>query len=378
MWKNVVEGLAQYPLAVVLDASRCLRLTSVFGRYDDCQECQARCPRQALSLAADSVVMELDPTRCDGCGLCVGTCPGDALALRDETAEMLRAWDSVEVGAVVRMTCIAVPGGPEGPGRRVPCLGALDWAEVLIYLLRGASGVELTSSGCESCPRGAAAADPIAALIKRVSDVADLARCGSVRLVSNSAKPHTNHQVSRRRLWGFLRPHSPGHDSATNVAPLRVGSPEVSGARRKWLRAELVRHLSVLKDERLETSHQQLEGLEVDLNGVGGRPWVDPERCIACPLCSASCPTAALELSAGNKLILKPHLCIGCERCVESCREGAMHLASYVDLADWTTGERILATGRVVGCERCGETALLPLIGLCASCYRQHGALSKL
>jgi len=55
-----------------------------------------------------------------------------------------------------------------------------------------------------------------------------------------------------------------------------------------------------------------------------------------------------------------------------------MHLASYVDLADWTTGERILATGRVVGCERCGETALLPLIGLCASCYRQHGALSKL
>jgi len=57
----------------------------------------------------------------------------------------------------------------------------------------------------------------------------------------------------------------------------------------------------------------------------GAIPAVDPEFCVACGLCAASCPAGCIEMKGGKANIL-PVSCIGCGECVVVCRTNAINV----------------------------------------------------
>lgn len=53
-------------------------------------------------------------------------------------------------------------------------------------------------------------------------------------------------------------------------------------------------------------------------------PQIDPARCTACGMCVQCCPTAAVELIAGQATIVRPWACTFCEICENYCPTGAI------------------------------------------------------
>jgi heterodisulfide reductase subunit A len=59
----------------------------------------------------------------------------------------------------------------------------------------------------------------------------------------------------------------------------------------------------------------------------------DPEVCIACGVCEASCPQTAIALTVGADAhsVVDPNICRGCGICAAECPAGAMHLGGFSD-----------------------------------------------
>lgn len=53
-------------------------------------------------------------------------------------------------------------------------------------------------------------------------------------------------------------------------------------------------------------------------------PLIDLQRCTGCGFCEALCPTAAVEVVAGQAVIVRPSDCTFCEICETYCPEGAI------------------------------------------------------
>lgn len=53
-------------------------------------------------------------------------------------------------------------------------------------------------------------------------------------------------------------------------------------------------------------------------------PVIDLERCNGCGECERLCPTHAVEVHAGQAVIVRPAACTFCEICETYCPEGAI------------------------------------------------------
>lgn len=53
-------------------------------------------------------------------------------------------------------------------------------------------------------------------------------------------------------------------------------------------------------------------------------PHINVERCNACGLCAALCPTQAVVISDDKAVIARPDLCTYCDVCETFCPEGAI------------------------------------------------------
>jgi len=362
MLSNLLDNLSRWSASVHLDSARCLRVADVFGRHDACTLCVQACPRQALAVRESGAPAALATDLCDGCGICVRVCPGESLLAAGEQAAIARTLEGGARAATVRYVCSAVRAEVEAHGRAVACLASIDWAELATVTLGAPGEVVLESNDCRQCPRGEVALPEIDRLIAIMGRLAPKLGTRFVWTAS-SASLQPAAALSRRSLLGiFRRPVA-----REPAAPARPPAPV-----QRWLRSELVARLRLLSAPSLA----RLTGDGLDLGGVSGRPHVEAALCTTCPVCSASCPTQALTLRGDGTLEVADALCNGCGRCVESCRERAMHLSRRVDLQEWARGHRLLASSRPAPCRVCGGTALLPRIGLCASCYRTHGAFA--
>jgi ferredoxin len=92
------------------------------------------------------------------------------------------------------------------------------------------------------------------------------------------------------------------------------------------------------RDEELQALRAKLQALSVSLSflerrigEIEHRPRasffkaiVDPENCLGCGICEASCPAGAIVVD--RMAWIHAERCIGCGRCVEVCPQGAISL----------------------------------------------------
>ncbi len=65
----------------------------------------------------------------------------------------------------------------------------------------------------------------------------------------------------------------------------------------------------------------------------GGRIEIDADRCKACELCAAACPSGCIEMGAGTNghgfasaVFARPEGCTGCAICAESCPDACIRV----------------------------------------------------
>ncbi|MEJ2667720.1 MAG: 4Fe-4S binding protein [Deinococcales bacterium] len=295
-------------VAPAYSAERCI---AVSQSSTACHACVAVCPHQAVKLARE---IEIDEVDCTGCGLCVQACPSQALEPKV----------SYEPGSSVRCSRV------EGNAQRVACLGRLQASDI-VRLAARRGGVTLAHGDCDNCPVGvpqildglAEAVADAKALVRQHGREIDVRVQRHERLDQDGAPQG----VSRRELLtGGLR--NVRRSAAGALAPvealLRL-PPDEDG--RKSVPRETARRYRILELARPEPGDRVHWRL----------PRVD-DGCIMCPVCTRVCPTDAFARDfepargEGAVLRLEPERCLDCGACVQAC---PVHVIRMDDEIDW-------------------------------------------
>ena len=353
---------------LTIDEGRCVHRLATSAQ---CQACVRACPRAAWTIDAQG--LGFDELRCDGCGLCMAECPTGALAVPLQ-------WPAarLECGGTrtVTLTCDEAPRAtPDGVS--VPCIHALDEAQLLRWHAQGVGRLNVITADCESCTRrtstglgrrlyrlnealrlrgqramlldprhGAAATVPASEtqVAPVVGAPAARAATGSIELT----EPPPNR--GRRGLLGLLSRPLP----VSPVRPVSVGA--------RVPRCEATRLLARW--------------------GLGPPLWAvafDARRCDACGVCAKLCPTQAIAMmpaggTTAGLLAFDMSVCVGCDVCVDACVPGALAPAAPSSTTD---GRRAWSLDSAP-CPQCGKahrrlraasTALSA--GLCPACHSQ-------
>jgi Fe-S-cluster-containing hydrogenase component 2 len=278
-----------------------------------CRVCVLACPRSALRGGSGRV--EIDPARCNGCGACVTVCPAGAWSLPGVSLEAFGAalavlTKSVRQEGSMRGIVIACESSALAPHLgdgwltlAVPSLEMVTGGWLLQALCRG---VEVRVVGCEDFACG-----------KRALD---LDRFG---LATTKIRQCRGLPVGPRRL----RLREP---LATTEALAALGS--VSGRSESWA----------------------FQGAGCPLGTVR----IDAERCSACGVCAASCPTRALTANSGNgrrvSIAFDASKCTACGACAVVCPERAVSVRRATSGREVAGGRRVLAGAATVSCSACG------------------------
>lgn len=357
---------------LTIDEGRCVhRLTTLA----QCQACVQACPRSAWTIGAQG--LGFDELRCDGCGLCMAECPTGALAVP-------LPWPAVrlECGGVrtVTLPCEKAPGAtPDGAS--IPCVHALDEAQLLRWHAQGVGRLSFITGDCESCARRTSTGQ--GKRLHRLNEALRL-RGQRVMCLDSSGDRHggaATVQAAETQVAPVV---------GTSVPPITTGSVKLAepppNRARRGLLGLLSRPLPPDSPAKLATAGALVPRCEATqlLARLGRGPvlWAvafDARRCDACGVCAELCPTQAIAMmpaaaTTAGVLAFNMSRCVGCDACVDACVPAALAPAAPLS----TTGDRQAWSLDSAPCPQCGKahrrlraTSTAPSSGRCPACRSQ-------
>jgi len=328
-----------------------------------CERCVQACPQNALQIQDGALGAPplLDTSLCEACSGCLDVCPSAALSLDGHDLgtliQQLRALLQAGDGAAAPSLVISCQDAAEPlhhlgeraglPGWLVlelACLGGVGSAWHIAALAAGARAVQVLP--CERCLDRASLTRELSFTRRLLTALGDVDATRRVGVLPGRG-------LRLRRAVG----------AATGLTALVDGT----GADR------------IPEPEAIRTSAQvaawAVGALQTAMGGAlpdqGPRPRVIHGRgaplaglragdgCTACGVCTRSCPTRALTLTAdpgATELVLDPAACTGCGMCVHMCPEGVLDVVPGVDLDLLDGGGVPIARVVVATCPDCDES----------------------
>lgn len=316
--------------------ARCLPLRH---RQADCRRCVEVCPLGAITVEEG---LRVDKELCEGCGLCVAVCPTEALILPGDAGLVLDVRKEAP-GRRLLFSCQA-----EGEGDptvlKVPCIGRLTPALILLALGSGAREVLLDEGRCEGC-RFQAGRQLAHAAVERASRVMDMLEWPEIAAEPSSEDPSA---VNRRGFFSGV-----GRKVGEIAARALIGDEESpEDASRSLLHVPAERRLLAAAVRKLRI----IEG-RADCEGSPYTPRTAVAGCDGCGVCGRFCPTGSLVVRDEPEWRLEFSVsgCVGCELCTDLCPKDALVNTTTVRRELLDGGRVTLVRSAKRTCTACGQ-----------------------
>ena len=238
----------------------------------------------------------------------------------------------------------------------LPCLGHVDESLLVELAARGAGGVALVSSGCETCAYRSGG-ELCSRVVKGARNL--LATFGSSCAVSLGSRcPQHALEAVLAAAASAERGDASGNSAEDHTMPpslfpeeadlelLDEDEPAEHSPYDKVGRNGTLSHHIPLKRARLYNCLKRLGQplvAEVETRLVGAVS-IDAQKCMSCTMCAVFCPTGALVREDTDErfgLRHRPSLCMQCRCCEQICSKGAVTVSPTVTLAQFLGKEEL-------------------------------------
>lgn len=333
-----------------------------------CQRCEDICPASALSVRNDGPELA---AACLGCGRCAAACPTGALAVKGFKDEALPAGN-----ASLRIECWKVPNSLlTGDTIRVPCLGGVTLAQLLRWCDSAAERpITFVEHGwCTGCSAGGVR-HPGNAVVLQANRL--LEACGKPSdlqaaweskpfpikyMPLDIPTPAAGEMLGRRAFFRRFVSEVAASVPASAAAPAPVKSLRRQSGCPMPAREQVLALLPALAAQYARPVPQGwLPTLKIS------------DACQHHGVCGGVCPTGALTLykNAGDTGIeFDSELCIACDLCSRSCPEQAITVQAH----GGSIGSQRLTLTQIIECTSCRrEYASAGNNRLCPTCQKQQ------
>ncbi len=310
-----------FKLAGAVPSIEPARCTKVRHKLSRCTACVDVCPTKALTVEDNEIVV--DKTICLGCGACSVACPTLALTSKisshtfDELIDVSLSSDHLDgsaskhAGKILWLACSKHQLAKLGSHHleAIPCIGALDEAQLIHFAARGIDELRLLTNSCQDCPL-ASAGEFFCKTRQGAQELAS--KWGLALKVQHIQESHEQESIfpylddgfSRRGFFGSVRKEL--QKSSIAVAESAIEQHfEEQREKTQW-RARLLneegtalRRFSIprndaILDELYGAECQPVEN-EMIHPRFAGRLSIDHALCANCGLCAFFCTTGTLK-----------------------------------------------------------------------------------
>lgn len=298
---------------VSLERRRCLR--SRFNK-NRCVRCLEACPSGAVALRGNQIT--LDPEKCTDCRQCTAVCPNDAYRGGVDLLSLLK---ETAAKPVVLISC------PKGvlshEGITVPCIGMFSEAMLAAMNMVTQEQCHIDISQCQHCLNShclPAFQEKITSLGTRL-----LQEACEIRLTCHTGNLPALPVTAKDERRSFLRRFQKNITklSKDTFSSRDAGRPCAPPGHEKKPPEDITALLHALSAAPTErTREKKVLAAYFPSLSING-------QCDLCPLCTAMCPTGALqrEKTEGERsLTFTSARCSGCGLCISFCRKKALTL----------------------------------------------------
>lgn len=351
---------------LLVEEGRCINIRS---RSEICTRCVKACPKNAIELDLDSVVITDD---CTDCGACLPACPGGALRLQGfSPVNLLPAIDDSKT---LDLHCRQSTG--EKGGVVIPCHQVLDARLVAAFAGSGCSEINIHGlEHCQNCHHGSAmkSLEKVDRTLKRWlgedAPTLDLHPEMAQSAAPRKVERHDQIKLDRRNFFK-LAGSQVASAASTWVAPVEEETPDPY--------ASFTGSLAPAEPE----PYQSTIAMRVDDIAwkkkslpIYWRQFTD--ACNLCMACAERCPTGALQSLTGNLargIAFSSLLCTNCGLCTQVCPFDAINSGAVRDPEFIGKAPVVLKQLQLTRCSQCQSEFIpdRPDETLCLTCGNEQ------
>ncbi len=352
--------------SLVIEKGRCVNVRS---RSEICARCVKACPKDAIELGLDAVIVSKD---CTDCGACLPACPAGALRL--EGFSPLKLLQVVQERNELDLHCRESTGA--NGGVIIPCHQVLDARLVAALSSSGCNNINIFGlDQCESCRHGSShkQLEKIVRTLKRwLGDDAPVLNLQPQENEAGSGQIAERHDQVKLDRRGFFRLAGTQAAAAAGnwVAPLEQEPADPY--------AIFTGALTPAAPEPYQTT------LAARVNDIKWKKKSLPifwrqfsDACTLCMVCAERCPTGALEALSANLakgIGFSSLLCTNCGVCTQVCPFDAIISGAVRDPDLINKSQIVLKQSQLTKCTQCLVEFIpgTPEETLCLTCTNEQ------